>query len=165
MTLIGIDKAAHHVVAKAHGAQNFGIALAGLRNTQPFGCSRRQLRTRLFQHLFGRQRQCQHNNGTGRRDDTKQRVQKKHEADVQRHPRHIENGNGSGTRKKSADGIDIAHRLQGFGARAAKQGQTHDGIMGLGGELAVKSAGEPDKNLRPDHFQAALENIERNRER
>ena len=87
-------------------------------------------------------------------------MQQEYKANVERHPRHIEEGNRSGASHERADGVNVAHRLQRFRARPAIKRQPQDGIVCLRRQLPVNAACEPDENLSANDFERALENIE-----
>ena len=91
-------------------------------------------------------------------------MEQEYEAEIERHPRHIEKCHRTGACKEGADGVNVAHRLQRFSARSAVQRQPHDGVMRFDRELAVNAAGETDKNLAANDLKRALEDIQHSRQ-
>jgi hypothetical protein len=118
VVLARVLKAPHEAMRKPHRVQNLGVLLGCLSQGPALsGGTGRSLGRRAHQPL-GQQRQRDQEQGARGRGPAKHGMQQEDEAEIERHPRHIENGHRCLTRQEAADGIDVAQRLHGTGLRA-----------------------------------------------
>ena len=74
---------------------------------------------------LGQKRQCEQDNGAGKRGNADPEMKDETDADIERHPWQVEQRGRSGTADKGADLVQIAQGLQSVAGKLGAQRQAH----------------------------------------
>ena len=108
--------AACHAVGHRHGADDLGVAHVRLGEAV---VARRRgigLGERRLDQPFVDERQGDQNDRAGEGKAAQQRVQQENDEDVERRPRHVEDGVDASAGDEAAEGIEVANLAAGPGA-------------------------------------------------
>ena len=91
-------------------------------------------------------------------------MQQEYEGEVQGHPRQVEDGDQALPRQKTADRVDVAHRLYGLGRGGTVARQTHQRPGCERHQALVEARAKTHQHLCANDVKHALEEVEHDHE-
>ena len=107
-------------------------------------------------------RQGQQNDRAGERQHTKPGMDQITDGEKQRHPRQVDNGNGSLAGEEGAELVKVTHRPMRLDGPAVLACQADHGIVDQRVEAQIEQRGDPHHQARAHHLEPALECVSHN---
>jgi hypothetical protein len=149
-----------HALFKAEGPNNLCVAPCLFTERQTLGAT---AGGRLHRSRCPTLRQkCEADEQQSARDReiAEQRMQEKHDAEIDRHPWQIEKGGRPHARKEAADLVEIADRLQPISDRPSLERKKVQGLEDLFAHLVIDAHADPAHNPDAEEVEEAVGDVE-----
>ena len=157
---VGFAPGKRHAAAHAHRLQHLGIAPAGLGQGQARDRVARRLLGRLARQAVGQHSDRDQQHRAGQRRHADPEMEQEADAEIERHPRQVEQRRRPARREEGAHQIEVAQRLQPVAAAPCPQGKADDRVVDAQAERLVERLADAHQDAAAHQLEDALEGVE-----
>ena len=145
-----------HAAREAHRHDHLGVLPAGFREAVAGTGKARRLHGRLARVDIGEDGEDDQHDCADQRSGAQQRVECKQDEQIERKPGQVEQGSRRAARKKRADSVEIADRLDAVVTATHAHGHPHHRVVDAPRKGFIERGTDPKQQARADQIDQAL---------